>query len=350
MKIAIEVFGSFLVLISLLPLVKTNFWWVRIFDFPRTQIAFFALLCLGGYFWFYFPGTTLEWVFVFLLVGVVLVQAVFVLPFTFLYKVEALASVRPNRQNKFSFMISNVRMSNTSYGAFLKVVRQNNPDLLLINEPNHVWAREIAELDEVYPFQVKCPLENTYGMILYSRLKITEHQINFLVKDDIPSFYCVLELPSGLRFDLFTVHPEPPRFLQNTDKREAELLIAGRLAKESPYPSIVAGDLNDVAWSHTTRLFKRVSQMLDPRIGRGLFNTYNALIPFFRYPLDHIFYHPDFRLVRMTRLAKFGSDHYPILITLNYEPTAAAGQRPPVADSQDQQEAQELIEKGQSPT
>lgn len=346
MKIALEIFGGLLVLLSLLPLIKTHYWWIRIFDFPRVQVAFMAFLCLGAYLWFFIPDHTLEWLFVLLLVAAILIQAVFVLPFTPLYKVEAVYSKQPAHQNLFSFMISNVRMENKSYNAFLRLVSQNNPDLLLINEPDHHWASAIARLDEMYPYQIKCPQENTYGMMLYSKLKILEHQINFLVKEEIPSFYVVLNLPSGQQFDLFTVHPEPPRLGNDTDTREAELLIAGRMAKKTPYPSIIAGDLNDVAWSHTTRLFKRVSEMLDPRIGRGFFNTYNAKTPFFRYPLDHIFYDSDFRLVQLKRLPKFGSDHFPILVVLNYEPASAAAQPAPAADTEDQQEAQELIQKG----
>ena len=153
-----------------------------------------------------------------------------------------------------------------------------------------------------------------------------------------------LELPSGKRFDFFTVHPQPPHLNKNTDTREAELLLVAKEAKESPYASIVAGDLNDVAWSYTTSLFKKISGLLDPRIGRGFYNTYNALIPFFRYSLDHIFYDPAFRLIRLRRLPKFGSDHFPILIRLNYEPLKADEHEVPVADADEEAEAQEMID------
>ena len=113
--------------------------------------------------------------------------------------------------------------------------------------------------------------------------------------------------------------------------------------------TIVAGDLNDVAWSYTTNLFRKVSGLLDPRIGRGFFNTYNALIPFFRYSLDHIFYDPAFRLIRLKRLQKFGSDHFPMFLRLNYEPLEANEQETPEAEPEELEEAQEMIDQVMEP-
>jgi endonuclease/exonuclease/phosphatase (EEP) superfamily protein YafD len=242
-------------------------------------------------------------------------------------------------------MVSNVRMSNTHYSRFLQVVRDTDPDLLLINEPDHKWARALVSLDNSYPYCIKCPLDNTYGMMFFSKFRILEKEIRYLVEEGIPSFYAILELPSGKKFDFFTVHPQPPHLHKDTDTREAELLQVGQMARETGYASIVAGDLNDVAWSHTTNLFRKISGLLDPRIGRGFYNTYNALVPFFRYSLDHIFYDPAFRLLRMERLPKFGSDHFPMLLQLNYEPAEAAEHQVPVADPEEETEAQEMIDQ-----
>jgi hypothetical protein len=106
---------------------------------------------------------------------------------------------------------------------------------------------------------------------------------------------------------------------------------------------VVAGDLNDVAWSHTTTLFLRLSGLLDPRVGRGLYSTFNANIPWLRYPLDHVFHANCFTLIDLQRLEHIGSDHFPICITLHYEPAATAEQPPLAAEPRQEEEAQEKL-------
>lgn len=347
MKLTLQIAGFVLTLFSFLPLIKSPLWWIRVLDFPRFHIAVLLTAVMVAYLAMYDISGTAEGVMIAVWTLGIFNEMRYVYFFTPLAPREALRTKVAAPANAFSLMISNVRMTNKEYEKFLRVVLQTDPDIILINEPNNAWHEYLQpELDKRYPHAIKMPLENTYGMLLYSKFKLLDSDIRFMVEDDIPSFYTVVELPSGLLFDLYTVHPQPPRLMKNTETREAELLIAAKYVKKSPHPSVVAGDLNDVAWSSTTKLFKQVSGLLDPRVGRGFYNTYNAFVPLFRYPLDHVFYDPSFRLVDMRRLSKFGSDHFPILITLNYEPQHEEEQHQPKADREDHEEANELIQEG----
>jgi endonuclease/exonuclease/phosphatase (EEP) superfamily protein YafD len=92
--------------------------------------------------------------------------------------------------------------------------------------------------------------------------------------------------------------------------------LVGKEAKKSKLPVIVAGDLNDVAWSYTTELFLKVSCLLDPRRGRGFYSTFNSKYLLFRWPLDHVFCSRHFSLVELTRLPNVGSDHFPMFISI----------------------------------
>ena len=60
--------------------------------------------------------------------------------------------------------------------------------------------------------------------------------------------------------------------------------------------------------------------MLDPRRGRGFFNTFHADHWCCRYPLDHIFHSAHFTVSRIERMPHIGSDHFPMLIDLRLEP------------------------------
>ncbi len=347
MQLALEIFGSLLLLLALLPLVRTYRWWVRIWDFPRVQIALSLALVAGFYAWQYHPLTGGQQLWLGALAGGILVEVWHFRRYTWLWPVQALRTREPKPKHSFSVMISNVRMENHHYAAFLKVVRDTDPDLLLINEPDTVWANHLAPvLNPRYPHRIELPLANTYGMMLYSKFQLLHPRVRFLVEAEIPSFRATVVMPAGHTFELFTLHPQPPQFLRDTDRRESELLQVAREVTATGRPSIVIGDLNDVAWSRTTRLFRRFSGLLDPRIGRGFFNTYNAFVPLFRYSLDHCFYSPAFRLIRLRRLPFFGSDHFPMLVRLTYEPLVADEHEVEMADQEEVAEAHEMIRDG----
>ena len=50
----------------------------------------------------------------------------------------------------------------------------------------------------------------------------------------------------------------------------------GEIVADNDLPSVVAGDFNDVSWSNTSRLFGEKGKLKNVRLGRGLFNTFDA--------------------------------------------------------------------------
>lgn len=303
-----------------LPLVNSAEWWIRIFDFPRLQIAVLTLSA-GVLAWIYLD---FRWKFklplLLLLLACLVYQARHVVVYTPLYNTQAKGSNNSKQKNSLTLLVSNVRMDNDDKPSFVALVKEHSPDVVLINEPDQEWAASIKMLDADFPYSVKYPLDNTYGMMLLSKLPLTESNVNFLVKDDIPSIFSRITLPSGKTIDFYGVHPEPPKPGTDTYERDTELLIIGKRIRETHRPTIVAGDLNDVGWSDTSKLFRKYSGLVDPRQGRGLFNTYSVFVPLLRYPLDHIFYSREFGLLSLKKLRDVGSDHFPLLIGVSYEP------------------------------
>jgi endonuclease/exonuclease/phosphatase (EEP) superfamily protein YafD len=112
--------------------------------------------------------------------------------------------------------------------------------------------------------------------------------------------------------------------------------------KECNTPCIVFGDLNDVAWSHTTELFRKTSRLLDPRRGRGFYSTFSAHHWFIRFPLDYVFCSEHFGLINMKRLPKNGSDHFATFTHLLFQAGLKNVQEPPKADAEETKEAQAM--------
>ena len=346
MKWASIIIGFLGIILTVKPFIRSANWFIRLGDFPRVQVLIFLLLALfllaGGFDY----GNIFDVVFGVSLVVCLFYQLRTIIPFTVFYRKEVQSASDRIGENDISLLIFNVLMDNENYDSAARLILQYDADIVLLAEPDENWAKNLAPLEEKYPHTVFCPLPNRYGMMLFSRLPLHDTELQFLIQDDIPSIHTQVELPMGRSIALHGVHPRPPMPGENTRslERDGELLLVGKAIRESNLPCIVAGDLNDVAWSRTTQLFKRVSGLLDPRIGRGFFNTFHAHYPFLRVPLDHVFHSPHFRLVRLERINDAcGSDHFPVYIRLSLEPEATAIQAKPFADEAESEEAHEVI-------
>jgi len=344
--------GLVFIVLTLLPLSRHEAWWIRACDFPRLQIGAGLLAVLSLLVAFGDLGAPAVQLLALALVACLAYQLFMILPYTPLWPAELLDARTPPGERLLSLLVVNVLMTNRRTDRLFELIRTHAPDVVLAVEVDGWWAGRFKELAEGYPFRIVHPLDNTYGMLLYARLELVEPELRFLLKPDIPSIRTGVRLRSGETLVLHGVHPEPPApgEADTSLPRDAELVMVGREVAQSGRTSIVAGDLNDVAWSHTTRLFRRLSRLLDPRIGRGMFNTFHARYWPLRWPLDHVFVSDDFVLESIRRLPAFGSDHFPILIRLVYAPKAAVVQEAPEDDAEDHAEATRKLEQvGASP-
>lgn len=169
-------------------------------------------------------------------------------------------------------------MTNKKYMPLLELINKEKPDILVLLETNLWWEQKLSPLDEVFPYSLKCPKENLYGMHVYSRMILSDAEIQYLVDKEIPSMHMIVHMPEGQRIRLHCLHPVPPSPTESDEStdRDSELLMVGKSVADSELPVILAGDLNDVAWSATTRLFMKISGLLDPRRGRGFFSTFHS--------------------------------------------------------------------------
>ena len=346
----IEILSAIVIWLSFWSLIPRDEWWFRGADFPRLQILFIGIIAF--FLLLFWQG---EWdlkreiIFV-LLIAALAFQLKMVLPYTFLWK-KQVAQVRSEQldsSKQISVLVSNVLTPNDQYHLLIEHIQKFQPDLVLTLETDQTWQDELSIIEKDYPYRVPVPLDNLYGMHLYSKLKLVDTDVKFILSDEIPSIHTTAILPSGQAVKLYCLHPKPPSPTEAKDStlRDAELLIVGDQIKDLDESCIVMGDLNDVAWSRTTRLFQRISGLLDPRVGRKYVNTFHADYKFLRWSLDHLFHSTDFALVQMQRLPHIGSDHFPIFVTLQTGRVFEQIQEELEQSDADEQEAQEAIQEG----
>lgn len=307
-------------------------WLVRLGDFPRLQIVKLILPTILANIYFVEPVSFIDRFFVFGLFACLIYQVARLLPHTLAYPREARAAKKDRDIRVMSF---NVLMKNRDSEGVIECIRGAGADVVLIAEADEWWAEKLRVLGTEYPFIVSNPLGNCFGMMLFSRFELVETEIHFLVQPDIPSIHTKIRLPDGREIAFHGLHPRPPSPTDEgrSTERDAELMLVAGAIGEFGGPSIVAGDLNDVPWSSTIRVFKKLSGLVDPRVGRGLFNTFHSRNLLCRFPLDHVLYSGHFGLVRIDRIKKCGgSDHFPIVADLSLELEDAIAATPAESD------------------
>ena len=318
----IVVISVLLIVLSLLSLIyDLTYWYSKILDFPRPQYLIIGLVCL-----LIFVLINKKWgsasVLLSLgLVAAITIQATRIFPYLWGEKsVPDAAGYTGMQEHSVGILVANVLVKNRQATDFLKIVADADPDMLLVMEVDEWWVSQLQDLKKDYPYVMEYPLDNAYGMALYSKLPLKDSEIMFLNHEDVPSFHTKVELPSEKEFIFHGVHPVAPvpskKYPDNEGEEEVAFLKIGKIVAADSLPSVVAGDYNDVSWSHTARLFGESGNLQNVRIGRGLYNSYNAKSPILRWPLDHYFVTPEFALLELERLPKFGSDHFPMFARL----------------------------------
>jgi endonuclease/exonuclease/phosphatase (EEP) superfamily protein YafD len=315
MNIALTITTCLLLVFTVFPLVRHEYWIFRVFDYPRLQKLVLNVVALVLTLLFYNGDTALRYILPSVLLGNIGHLLWLIWPFTIFGGKQVVKATAYNEGNKISIIIANVYQDNKKYKDCLAQLASVDPDVVILLETNERWDKQTRELEKNYPHFCRVPLENTYGLLLYSKLVLSQTHVKYLVEADIPSIHTQITLRNGQLVQLYAVHPTPPVPGENESSAERD--------------------------KDTTELFLKMSELLDPRRGRGFFNSFHAKYFFIRFPLDHAFISPEFKLNAIKRLNNCGSDHFPIYLNVQLEHDAAQEQQPMEVEAEDIAEAEE---------
>jgi endonuclease/exonuclease/phosphatase (EEP) superfamily protein YafD len=186
-------------------------------------------------------------------------------------------------------MSANVNWLNDDPTDFAALVREVEPDLVLVCELSPLWKRALEDVLAEYPHGVRKAENHAFGIGLYSRLPLMEAELVRLPgqrHDEIRAVFTLNEQ----EVVFYGVHALPPAKEEDAALRNASLAALADEAKSVAGPCIIAGDLNTTMWSPYYRDMIRASKLSNIRKGRGILPTWPAELDPFMIPIDHILY------------------------------------------------------------
>jgi endonuclease/exonuclease/phosphatase (EEP) superfamily protein YafD len=131
---------------TLLPLAKLDDWWIRIFDFPRLQIAAISALVLVLTVLVRRDPGVVHSLWLVALIACTLYQAYRMYPYTPLHSKQVQDSHSADPASTFSVLCANVQMSNRNAAGLCQLIEENDPDVIFTAETDAWWQHSLRHL------------------------------------------------------------------------------------------------------------------------------------------------------------------------------------------------------------
>lgn len=207
---------------------------------------------------------------------------------------------------------------NVSYRQFkerrlLEIVREANPDIVVVQELTPHADRVLADLDTAFPYVRKFPADRQYGIGLWSRYELESGGTIALGR--LPAIEARVRGPSGT-FTVIGVHLSAPMTPRRAAARNQQLTELAARAAAVQGPLIVAGDFNTTPYSPYFADWLEKAGMTDSRRGRTVSTSWPTMLRWAGIPIDHVTVNNGFTILSHQRLPNFESDHYGALVAV----------------------------------
>ncbi|MBZ8132611.1 endonuclease/exonuclease/phosphatase family protein [Afifella sp. IM 167] len=211
----------------------------------------------------------------------------------------------------------------TDADKLMRLVKREQPDLLVLVEAWPNANRTIEEVQKLLPYRFDCFGKIGCDLAILSRLPLHDPVVWQAGPDDPEvmqwtSLAHTEVVKDGVPIDLWVTHlPWPfPAYHQELEFANLEKLLA-----DAGPNTILAGDFNSTPWSFAMRRFdasvplKRVTRALPTWPSEKATFRGHTTVPAFGpvMPVDHVFLGADLRAVDIRRGPYIGSDHYPVI-------------------------------------
>jgi len=214
---------------------------------------------------------------------------------------------------------ANILTSNTNSAALLSLIAHENPDVIVLQEPDERWRRELNSLTNIYPVFAILPRDDNFGAAIYCKANALTAKI-FQLSDPegAPSSLARIRIneKSITVVGTHTLAPYSEAMWRGRNSFTREL---AQVLRKVEGPLVVTGDLNNTPWSAHFRAFLKASGLHDSAQGLGPQPTWPvASIPLMRIPLDHCLHSDDVHIANKRPGPDIGSDHLPLIIDVTF--------------------------------
>jgi len=226
----------------------------------------------------------------------------------------------------------NLSFRNQKIEAFKAYLKEEKPDIVTLQEvtPAHKKALQamqkepysltltksfpyISQKKGEYPYQIYCDFQAVGGVAILSKYPINPQKSVCL--DHQGLVWAEVATPKH-PINVLSIHTFWPYPYQQPKQIETILPIFHHIKP----PTLIAGDFNAAAWSHTIKAIERASNTKVVEGMRWSLNFKEQLsFPInFKLAIDHLLLSKEFQVASIATLNDLGSDHLPILSTLYY--------------------------------
>jgi endonuclease/exonuclease/phosphatase (EEP) superfamily protein YafD len=211
---------------------------------------------------------------------------------------------------------------NVSYRQFLarrllEIVREADPDVVVVQELTPHAERVLADLDTLFPHYRKFPADRQYGIGLWSKHELESGATIALGR--VPAIEARVRGPTG-SFTVIGVHLSAPVTRRRAAARNQQLVELAQRSNAVEGPLLVAGDFNVTPYSPYYAEWLEATGLTDTRRGRTLSPSWPTMLRLLGIPIDHVAVNDDFTIVSHRRLPNFESDHYGALAEVALRP------------------------------
>jgi len=226
---------------------------------------------------------------------------------------------------QLSVMNSNLFIGNLDFEKFALLVGSKQPDVICLQELTLNWAGTLAKLKSRYPYQAVYATNGYDGTGILSRYPIIDQKLLAIQPGSFPLLMVSIDVPNKANhhqheiWTVATVHLSTPMALDRFQSRNEEMAKIAVITSKLTPPALLCGDFNCVPWSQYFATLEKDCGLRNSIRGFMPELTWTDELPdFVRIPIDHMLVSPAVKVRAHTKLSAIGSDHYPIMMQVEY--------------------------------